>query len=290
MYGKKAIYFNYKTYGGFVVFMLIPALLILAGLSMAAFLFVAWQPALIGICAGILLAFPGYPRLLAINANNDLKSDKYKKALKKTRRAVRLPFAPISVKAFNSYVLLLNGMIKEADDELKKIKDREKSYSEKAKCDAIKALLIWVETGKADEALSYLTGEGINDADEAISYVKGKLMNTMDDKAAARKHNETAYEMYGGNRDILSNLIISYCRTGQTRDAKLLFRTLYHDLGTTVDALYYMAKVKEAESKYKDGAEFVDAALEIENSPIDLSTKDELVSYKSKLEAMADEI
>ncbi len=290
MYGKKAIYFNYKSYGAFVALLFIPALLVLAGLSMAAFLFLAWQPALIGIAAGLILAFPGYPRLLAINANSDQKANKYKRALKKTIKAVKLPFAPLSVKTFNAYMLLLNDRIQEAKEALNAVKDKEMSYSEKAKWEAVFAMVIWIESKDALEGLKYLEHEGRNDADEAFAYVRGKLLNSMDDKSAARKHNEWAYEMYGGNRDILSNLVISYCRTGQTREAKILFRTLYNDLGATSDSLYFMAKVKKSESKYKDAVEFVEAALEIENSTTDLASKDDLLSYKSKLEAMANEI
>lgn len=286
MYGKKAVYFNYKNYGSFVLFMFVPALIVLAGLSMAASYFLAWQPALIGIALGVMLAFPGYPRLLAINANRELKSNKYKKALKKTGRAVKMPFAPVSVWIFHAYLLLLNNKTSISGEILKKVKDKKMSYSEKAKWEAVQALLTWVESGDAVLGMKYIDEKAGEYSDEAISYAKGKLLNSMDDKAAARNHNESAYEMYGGNRDILSNLVISYCRTGQTRDAKLLFRTLYNDLGATVDSLYFMAKVKETESKYKDGAEFIEAALEIESASTDLASKDTLIEYRDKLEEM----
>lgn len=289
MYGKKAIYFNYRSYGGFVAFMLIPALLVLMG-GGVAYMFLAWQPIFIGMVLAAILASPGYPRFMAINANVDIKANKYKKALKRTSIAVKLPFAPLSVKIFHAYVLLLNGMLPEARTYLKKIKDREMIYSEKAKWDSINALMIWVETNDPAEGLKYLNEMESTGSDEAISYAEGKLLNNTDDTAAARKYNEKAYEMHNGNRDILSNLVISYCRTGQIRDAKILFRTLYSDLGTTSDALYFMAKIKEDESKKADAVEFIKAALEIEGSATDLITREGLQVYKEKLEANINEI
>jgi len=282
VYGKKAIYFNYKSFGGFIAFILVPALLVLSGGSMA-YMFLAWQPIFIGISAAILLSSPGFPRLLAINANADLKENKYKKALKKTGRAVKLPFAPLNVKTFHAYVLLLNGKIPEAKDALTKVKDKEMSYSEKSKWEAINAQLLWVESDNPDEGLKYLEDKDRKGADEAIAYTKGKLLNASDATAAARKYNESSYEMHNANRDILSNLVISYCRTGQTRDAKILFRTLYNDLGCTSDSLYFMANIKETENKYKDAVEFIKAALEIETSATDIANRSQLEKYLEEL-------
>ena len=282
MYSKKAIYFNYKSFGGFIAFILVPALLVLSGGSIA-YMFLAWQPIFIGVAAAILLASPGFSRLLAINANADLKANKYKKALKKTGRAVKLPFVPINVKTFYSYVLLLNGKTPEARDALNKVVDKEMSYSEKSKWEAINAQILWVESDNPEEGLKYLDDKDRKGADEAIAYTKGKLLNASEDTAAARKYNELSYEMHIANRDILSNLVISYCRTGQTRDAKILFRTLYNDLGATSDSLYFMATIKESETKYKDAVEFIKAALEIETSATDIVSRNQLEKYLEEL-------
>lgn len=289
MYGKKAIYFNYKSYGGFIVFMLIPALLVLMGASVA-YSFLAWQPMLIGIAAAVLLASPGYPRFIAINANADLKLNKYKKALRRMERAVKLPFAPVGVMIFHSYVLLLNGRNHESRELLNKVKDKDMSYSEKAKWDGINALLLWVESGNPENGLKYLEDKDRKGVDEAISYVKGKLLNASSNTADARKYNEKAMDMHTGNRDILSNLVVAYCRTGQIRNAKIMFRNLYHDMGTTADALYYMAVIKKEESKAKDAVDFIKTALEIESSSVDLIKNEQLVSFKEKLEAVGNEI
>lgn len=289
MYGKKAIYFNYKSYGGFIAFIFIPALLVLMGGSMA-YMFLAWQPIFIGVLAAVLLAMPGYPRFMAINANVALKLDKNKKALKKMRVAAKLPFATLSVHIFHAYVELINGHVKEASDILDRMQMEKLSYSEKAKWDATKALCLWLDSGNPDEALKYLEDKDRKGADESILYVKGKLLNLTGETSEARKYNETAIETNQENRDILSNMVISYCRTTQDKDAKIMFRTLYHDMKATSDALYYMATIKEKENKNLDAVDFIKKALEIERSSVDLITEDGLHSYKDKLEAAVNEI
>ena len=281
MYGKKAIYFNYKTYGGFIAFVLIPFLLVMFGLSLGAFTFLAWQPMFIGIGLGLLLAMPGYPRLSAINANINLKANKYTKALKKTTRAMIMPFTPVGVKIFHAYVLLINGELQKAKDLLKKIKNDRMVYSEKAKWEAVYTFTLWLDSGNTDQALQHI--EKTDMADEAIAYAKGKLLNALEDKAAARNYNDKAYGKYNANRDILSNLIIAYTRTTQDRDAKILFRTLYQDLNATSDSLYYMAQVKLRDGKKTDAAEFMQAAFDIEESALDIVSHDEIKGHLERL-------
>lgn len=283
MYSKKAIYFNYKTYGGFIAFVLIPFLITALGLSLGTFMFTAWQPMLIGIGLGILIALPSYPRLMAINANIDLKANKFKKALRRTKRAVRMPFTPLGVRIFHAYILLLNGELKKTQELLKDIEDKKMSYSERAKWEAVTALSIWKDTDSPEQALEYLDESDRAGADEAITYVKGKLLNILDDKAASRNYNEKAYEMHNANRDILSNLVISYCRTTQDRDAKILFRTLYSDLKATPDSLYYMAQIKIRDGKKEDAAEFIQAAIDIEESALDIVSHAQMETFLEQM-------
>jgi len=283
MYGKKAIYFNYKSYGAFISLILVPALLILLGGSIA-YMFLSLYPILFGVGLGIIIAFPGLPRIKAINANADIKLNKYKKALRKTSAAARLPFAPDSVKVFHAYLLTLNNNIKESDEKLDNLISKNLSYSEKAKWDAVKALNIWLKYNNPAEGIKYLEDKDRKGADEAILYVKGKLLNLLDDKSGARKYNEAAFELNQSNRDILSNLTISYCRTSQDRDAKIMFRTLYNDMETTKDALYFMAELKEKEEKFKDAVDFLKNALEIEEAATDIIKKDQIASLIERIE------
>ncbi len=283
MYGKKAIYFNYKSYGAFIGLIFIPALLILLGGSLA-YMFLSLYPIFFGVGLGLILAFPGLPRLMAINSNAALKLDQYKKALRKIRIAVKLPFAPLSAYIFHSYVEMINGNIKDAGDILNRINKDSLSYSEKAKWDAVNALILWKNSESPDSGLKYLEDKDRKGADEAILYVKGKLMNLKAETSAARKYNEIAFEINQSNRDILSNMVISYCRTGQDRDAKIMFRTLYHDMKATSDALCFMAKIIEKENKKSDAIDFINKALEIETSGLDSISCDELKKYLVELE------
>lgn len=282
MYGKKAIYFNYKSYGSFIGLIFIPALLVLLGGSLA-YMFLSIYPILFGVGLGLLLAFPGLPRLMAINANASLKLDRYKKSLRIIRIAVKLPFAPVSVNIFHAYVEMINGNVNDAVSILDAIENDSLSYSEKAKWDATKALILWKENENPDYGLKYLEDKDRRGADEAILYVKGKLMNIKAETSDARKYNEKAFEINQANRDILSNTVISYCRTGQDRDAKIMFRTLYHDIKATSDALYYMAKIKEKENKKVDARDFITKALEIETSELNIISYNELENYLIEL-------
>lgn len=283
MYGKKAIYFNYKSYGAFIGLMFIPALLVLFGGSMA-YMFLSIYPIFFGVGLGALIAFPGLPRLMAINSNAALKLNQNKKALRKIRTAVRLPFAPISAHIFHAYVEIINGNIKIASEIISEIEKGKLSYSEKAKQDAIQALIIWKSSENPEAGLKYLEDKDRKGADEAILYVKGLLMNIVSETADARKYNEEAFRMDQANRDILSNIVISYSRTGQDRDAKIMFRTLYQDMVATSDALCFMAKIKEKENKKPDAREFIEKALEIESSDINIVSKEELKKYLAELQ------
>lgn len=283
MYGKKAIYFNYKSYGAFIALILTPALLVLLGGSLS-YMFLSLYPLLFGVGLGLIIASPGLPRIKAINANADIKLNKYKKALKKTSAAVVLPFAPISIKVFHAYLLTLNNHIKESDEKLEGIELKNLSYSERAKWDAVKALNIWLNNNDPAKGLAYLENKDRKGADEAILYVKGKLLNLIDDTSRARKYNEDALGLNQANRDILSNLVISYCRTGQDRDAKIMFRTLFNDMKTTKDALYFMAEIKERENKIQDAVDFLKTALEVEEAATDIIKSDQLKNKIERLE------
>ncbi|MBN1623805.1 MAG: hypothetical protein JXN10_03885 [Clostridia bacterium] len=275
MYSKKAIYFNYKSFAAVLFLLLFPATLILSGGSMSVAT-LSLYPILGGIVLAAIIAFPGLPRLLAINANADLKQDKISKALKRVKVACRLPFAPVSVHIFTAYIYLLNGLLYEAGLKLDEIKDKDMSFPEKSKYIAIKALLVWLTTENPEagiEALGELNRKGAN---ESIYFVAGRMMNICREPAEARKFNEQAMELNPGNRDIMENLVISYCRTGQDGDAKLLFRNLYNDLKATSDSFYYMAELKIKEGKNTDALDFLSAALAIEEKTTNIVKREKI--------------
>lgn len=263
MYSRKAVYFNYKSFTSVLFLMLFPVTLVLVGGSMGMAT-LSIYPMLGGIVIALLIASPGLPRLLAINANVDLKQDKIEKALRNSQRACRLPFTPVSVCIFDSYANVLNGRLMEAKDRLESIKDEDMSFPEKSKYRSVKALAEWLETKNAEKGIELLGEFDRNGADESVYYVIGKLMNICKEPSEARKYNAKAMEMHPGNRDIMENLVISYCRTGQEKEAKLLFRNLYYDLKATSDSFCYMAELKINDGKKQDAVEFLEAALEIE--------------------------
>jgi len=275
MYSKKAVYFNYKSFAASFFLLLFPAALVMLGGSMAIAT-LSLYPILGGVVIAVIIAFPGLPRLLAINANADLKLDKFKDALKKIKTAGRLPFAPVSVHIFAAYVLILNGMLDEAKEKIDEIRLMEMSLPEKSKYSATFALLDWLRSGSAEKGLEKLAEINRRGADEAVYYVAGKLMNICREPAEARKYNEEAMEMHPGNRGIMENLVISYCRTGQDKDAKLLFRNLYYDLKATSDSFYYMAGIKIKENKKSDAVDFMKAALETEEASTCIISRSEM--------------
>jgi predicted Zn-dependent protease len=282
MYSKKAVYFNYKSFAAVLFLLLFPATLIFAGGSLGVAT-LSLYPILGGIVLAVIVAFPGLPRLLAINANADLKQDKISKALQRVKIACRLPFAPVSVHIFAAYIYLLNGLFYEAGSKLEEIKDKDMSFPEKSKYIAIKSLHVWLTTESPEagiEALGELNRKGAN---ESIYYAAGRMMNICREPAEARKFNEQAMELNPGNRDIMENLVISYCRTGQDGDAKLLFRNLYYDLKATSDSFYFMAELKIKDGKNDDALDFLSAALAIE----DIATN---IVKREKIEARLNEL
>ncbi len=282
MYSKKAIYFNYKSFAAILFLLLFPATLIFSGGSMSVAT-LSIYPVLGAVLLAAIIAFPGLPRLLAINANADLKTDNISKALKKTRFACRLPFVPVSVHIFTAYIYLVNGLLPETKEKLEEIKDMEKSFPEESKYIAVQALFTWLAAGNPEAGLEQLGELNRKGANESIYYAAGKMMNICKEPAEARKYNEQAMEFNPGNRDIMENLIISYCRTGQDHDAKLLFRNLYYDMKATSDSLYYMAELKIRDGKKPDAAEYLVAALEIE----DISTN---IIKRSMIETKLNEL
>ncbi|MBN2557966.1 MAG: hypothetical protein JXB33_04330 [Clostridia bacterium] len=283
MYGKKAIYFNYKSYGAFIALILAPALLILLGGSLSV-AFLSLYPLIAAILIALAMASPGIPRLMAINANIKLREGKYKKALKKARRASHMPLAPLSIHIFTAFTMVLTGDFPGAKEKLELIKSREASFSEKSKIESIKALIEWKETGSPEKALTLLGDLIRKGADEAVYYTTGKLLNLCDDPSKARKYNEEAYEMNPGNMDIAQNLVISYCLTGQKIEAKLYFRNLYYEQGANVDSLYYMAKIKQDDGKSGEAADFIRKAMDMESSALNIINHDELAAFLNELE------
>ncbi|MFO7611470.1 MAG: hypothetical protein R6W99_03145 [Clostridia bacterium] len=283
MYGKKAIYFNYKSYGAFVALILAPALLILLGGSLSV-AFLSLYPLMAAIVIAIAIASPGIPRLMAINANIRLREGKYKKALKKAGMASRMPLAPLSVHIFTAYLMAATGDYSGAREKLESMGSHETSFSEKSKMESIKALIAWKESGSPEKGLMMLEDRIRKGADESVYYAAGKLLNLCNDPSKARKYNEEAYEMNPGNMDITQNLVISYCLTGQKIDAKLYFRNLYYEHGANVDSLYYMAKIKQADGKSGEAADFIKTAMEMERSALNLVSQEELTAFLNELE------
>ena len=273
MYSRKAVYFYYKSFASVLFLMLFPVTIVLVGGSMGMAT-LSIYPMLGGIVIALLIASPGLPRLLAINANRDMKQDKIRKALGKTGRACRLPFVPVSVLIFDAYINVVNGKTGEAKDRLESIGDKEMSFPEKSKYQAVRALIEWIETRDAEKGIRLLGELNRNGADESVYYVVGKLMNLCREPSEARKYNADAMEMHPGNRDIMENLVVSYCRTGQDKEAKLLFRNLYYDLKATTDSFYYMSEIKLRDGKKQDALEFLEAALDIEQKATNIVTVD----------------
>lgn len=281
MYGKKAVYFNYKTYGAFIVLLLLPALFLLGGASTLLF---SPYPMLFGLVFSLVGIIPGLPRLMAINANINLSDDKVTKALKKAKRARKLLLAPVSIHIFTAYLMVLKSDFYGAAELLKSIEKKEMSFSEKSKYDSIKALLVWQTSGNPKEGLKVLEKRSKNDADESVYYATGKLLNVCDDVTEARKYNEAGMGLYQNNRGIIQNLVVSYCRTQQVNDAKMFFRNLYYDMGgPTIDSLYYMAKLKVKENKKKDAVEFIKKALEIESVSTDVIDTDGMKVFLNEI-------
>ncbi len=83
-------------------------------------------------------------------------------------------------------------------------------------------------------------------------------------------------------------MVVSYCRTGQDRDAKIMFRTLYHDIKAASDVRYIMEKIEEKDNRKDDTREFITKVSEIETSSIDLINCDEL--YKCLVELKQEEL
>ena len=150
MYNKKAVYFNYKSFAAVLFLLLFPVtIVLLSGTISVASLSI--YPMLGGIVLGGIIAFPGFPRLFAINANVDLKQDNISKALKKVKIAGRLFFVPVGVHIFTAYVYLLNGKFSEAKMKLDEIKDMDMSFPEKSKYIATEALLAWLTTENPED-------------------------------------------------------------------------------------------------------------------------------------------
>ena len=278
MYSKKAVYFIYRSFASVLFLLIFPVTLILSGGSMSAGM-LSLYPMLISILIAALIASPGLPRLLAINANADIKQDKIKDALKKTRLACRLPFVPVSVHIFAAYVFLLNGMLEEARNKLDETREMDMTLPEKNKRTAILSLLEWLSSGdpqKGIEALGDINRKGL---DEAIYYAAGRMMNICKEPAEARKFNEQAMEFNPGNRDIMENLVVSYCRTGQDSNAKQLFRNLYYDKKATSDSFYHMALLKIKDGKKDEAVDFLNAALKIEEIATNIVKRSE-IEYK----------
>ena len=282
MYSKKAVYFNYKSFAAVLFLLLFPATLIFSGGSLTVAT-LSIYPVLGSVVLAALVAFPGLPRLLAINANADLKLDKISKALKKVKLACRLPFVPVSVHIFTAYIYLLNGMYQESAKKLDEIKDREMSFPEKSKYTAVSALLAWLTTDNPESGLGVLGEMVRKGADESVYYAAGRMMNICREPAEARKFNEQAMELNPGNRDIMENLVVSYCRTGQDSNAKMLFRNLYYDRKATSDSFYYMSELKLKDGKNDEAIDFLNAALEIEDISTNIVKRSDIEETINKI-------
>ena len=282
MYSKKAVYFNYKSFASVLFLLLFPATLILSGGSLTVAT-LSIYPVLGSIVLAALVASPGLPRLLAINANADIKLDEINKALKKVKTACRLPFAPVSVHIFAAYVFLLNGMYPETAKKLDEIKDSEMSFPEKSKYTAVSALLAWLTSENPESGLDVLGEMVRKGADESVYYAAGRMMNICREPAEARKFNEQAMELNPGNRDIMENLVVSYCRTGQDSNAKMLFRNLYYDSKATSDSFYFMSELKLKDGKNDEAVDFLNAALGIKDISTNIVKRDRIEEMINKI-------